>query len=131
MDTGRRIDRRRDAERLVQRAAWLRPDERALIEAVFGEGRSCTDLAKLMGATPEVVRRRVRRAAKRAGSDLFGFVASRRDTWPAELSRVATKCALEGATLRGAAADLGVSLHVVRRHWDAVRAMCAAEGGTP
>ena len=124
----RRTDRRRQAERLVQRARWLRSDERAVVEAVYGEGRTCADLARLMDLPADAVRRRVRRATKRAASGLFVFVATRRESWPATRRRVATRCVLEGATLRQAAAELKLSLHAVRKHWDAVRALYEAEG---
>ncbi|MEM7755800.1 MAG: sigma factor-like helix-turn-helix DNA-binding protein [Planctomycetota bacterium] len=124
----RRTDRRRQAERLVQRARWLRSDERAVVEAVYGEGRTCADLARLMDQPADAVRRRVRRATRRAASGLFVFVATRREKWPATRRRVATRCVLEGATLREAAAELKLSLHAVRKHWDAVRALYEAEG---
>ena len=127
---GRRSDRRRDAERLVQRAAWLRPDERALIEAVYGEGRTCADLARLMGVPAETVRRRVRRATRRAASGLFAFVAQHRESWGGARRGVATRCVLHGATLREAADALGLSLHAVRQHLTAIRELHAAEGGS-
>jgi len=123
----RRTDRRRQTEVLVQRAAWLRGDERAMVEAVYGEGRSCADLARLLGVPADTVRRRVRRAARRAASGLFGFVVTHREAWSPTRRRVATRCVLRGATLREAAADLGLSLHAVRKHWDAIRALYDAD----
>lgn len=122
----RRLDRRRAAETIVQRARLLRPDERALIEAVFAEGRTYRDLAHLARTRPDALRRRVRRALRRADSDLFRFVADRRRAWPPDTRRVARLWILEGRTLREVSAELGMTYHSVRKHADAVRAFHAA-----
>ncbi len=122
----RRLEARRAAEAIVRRARFLRPDERALIEAVFAEGRTFPDIARLVRTRPDALRRRVRRALRRADTDLFRFVADRRRAWPPGTRRVATLWILEGHTLREVAARLGMTLYTVRKHADAVRALHAA-----
>ena len=117
------MDRRRAAEAIVRKAAWLRGDERALLEAVFGQGRSCADLARLIGVPADTVRRRVRRATKRAGSDLFAFVAMHAESWGPTRRRVAIACVLHGRSMRCAAKELGLSLHTVRRERHAIDAL--------
>jgi len=127
--------RRSYAEGLVERAAWLPAEDRALIEGVYGEGlsvaayvRRCRD----RGVGPETIscpsaaraaRRRVRRLIERIMSDRFGFVTARRNTWPTTRRRVALACIVHGLSLREASKTLGLSLHTVRRHMEAVDAL--------
>lgn len=132
----RRRRRRDHTARLVERAVWLPPRDRALIEAVFHHGRTVTDLAKLTGDSPRSLRRHVRQLAARLVSPRFLFVVHHRDLWTASRRRVGTACFIEGLSLRAAAGQLGMSLHTVRRHTDAIEAayetvLAAARTGRP
>ncbi len=122
----RRLGRRRAAEEIVRRARLLHPDERAVIEAVYGEGRSFAELGRLAGVRAESLRCRARRALRRADTDLFRFVAQHHGAWPPHTRRVARLWVLHGLSLRKIAERLAVSLHVVRTHANAVRALHAA-----
>lgn len=139
---------RRYAEMLVERAAWIPTVDRALIEAVYGEGlsvvgyvRRCLDRGVVpveravfgggagradLDAWSRAARRRLRRVVARLGSDRFAFVIARRNTWATSRRRVAMACVLHGNSLRQASRDLGLSLHTVRRHMEAVDAMFEA-----
>mgnify|MGYP003869508055 CR=1 FL=1 len=118
----RRRRRRDHADQLVQRAAWLAPKDRALVEAVFRDGKTATDLARLTGESPRALRRRVRALAARLASPRYLFVVHHRDLWTTGRRRVGTACFIEGRSLRAAARDLGMSLHTVRRHTAAIEA---------
>lgn len=140
----RRRDRRDYARTLLERAAWLPAGDRELIEAVFGEGlsvvaylRRCRDRglepASTRGApaggsvSARMARRRLRRLIERVLSPRFAFVVAHRTGLGATRRRVAMACIVQGRSLREAAGMLGLSLHAVRRHIDAVEALFAAE----
>lgn len=87
------------------------------------EARPGTSAGSPPGAGARRVRARVRALVERALSPMFVFVASRQADWTPTRRRVAQAVYLHGMTLREAASALGVSLHVVRRHADAVRTL--------
>jgi len=121
---------REQAERLVDRASALPDPDRVLVELVFREGKSMSDIAALRGVPPSVLRRRVRRLVRRMASDEFLFVsrhvAPRHGgpcAWSGTRRRVAEACVLRGLSLRQAATLLNLSLHTVRTHRVALAAM--------
>lgn len=116
---GRR--RRESTERLVERAAHLPPPDRLLMEAVYRDGRSAREIAALLGARARSVSERVRRLAERLHSPEYGFVAARSGAWAPLRRRIAVGLVLHGRSERSVARELGVSLHTVRRHHEAVR----------
>ena len=142
-----RSARRRLARIFVERAAWLRPADRALVEACHGEGLSVAAFVRrcvvrgvdpLPGRTLEagtlaettdtlvrVVRRRLRRVERRLASDRCAFVIARGSSWPSTRRRVAVTCVVQGCSMREAVTELGLSLHTVRRHLHAVEALYA------
>lgn len=137
-DLRRRV-RREAVETILHRAVWIDPSDRVLVEAVYRDHRTVADLARLLGTDDRSLRRRVRRIVQRLLSPQFVFVASsmarsatsRRPSSPASpppgpwsdtRRRVAEHCVLNGRSLRDAARALNLSLHVVRRHRDALHA---------
>lgn len=134
VDLRKRVDRRQ-AETLVERAALLPGEDRLLVEGVFRDGRSVTQLAQVWrrgdAATIDVrtLRRRLQRVLRRMHTPEFRHVAAHHEAWPAPMSRVATACILHGLTLRQAAEHLGLSVHTVRRNFDAVLALCGERAG--
>ncbi len=123
----RRRRTREMAEVLVGRAEWLGDEDRAIVSAVYQDGISAKDLANIRGQSPRCVRRRIHALVQRITSDEFAFVLRARDQWPPTRRRVATACVLRGMSLREAGDKLGLSLHAVRKHMDAVRALHSAE----
>lgn len=153
----RRRHARSMVEQLVELTAALPDPDRALMLAVYRDGRTVTDLAPLLGEPPPAIRRRVRALVKRVMSPPFRYVAAasgalaaaQRDarhpssitgdrgagsgsepvvkpiasSWPRMRRRVADLCVIRGLSQRAAAAELGASVHVVRRHLDAVTAL--------
>lgn len=119
----RRRSLRDHAETIVVRAEHLLPDDRALLQAVFRDGMTAIDLARVTGTAPRALRRRIRLLAGRVLTARYAYVMRHREHWPATRRRVATACVLQGRSLRAAAAHLRLTLHVVRRHMDAVNAL--------
>ncbi len=114
------------AEQIVMRSEHLPASERQLLLAVYSQGNKVIDLARLMQQDPRSLRRKIRRLVRRVMTSRFTYVALHKDGWTASRRRVATACVLHGQSLRHAAHELGLSLHAVRRHYDAVRALCEA-----
>ena len=125
------FDRRRHqgrelAEALVARAEHLLPEDRALLSAVYRDGTSAKEIALLTGESPRAVRRRIRSLAQRVLDPRFAFVLVHRDDWPPTRRKVATEMTLHGRPMRETARRLNLSLHAVRRHADAIRAVYEA-----
>jgi len=131
----RRGFRRDLAETLVERAAHLPAHDRMLVEAVFREGRSISELSRLWGdppprgRSPRSLRRRLRKLVERLLSPGYVVVAQHLGRWSPGRRRVATACVLHGKSLREAAESLGMTLHSVRRHFEAVNAVVDAVSG--
>jgi len=132
---------------LCERARHLSRADRALIECVFRDGRSLSEVARLRAPGDdqtvkiESVRLEARRLARRLKaivrrmtSPLFVFVALRLErvaemgatgAWPVERCRVAKRVLLHGEPVLGVAASMGLKAHVVRAHLRAVEALHA------
>jgi DNA-directed RNA polymerase specialized sigma24 family protein len=131
-DLRRRVARDQ-RDRLVELAAGLPEPDRVLVELVIREGRPISQIARLQGVEPLRLRRRLKRLLRRLASDEYLFVsrhvlvtALRGEPvshWPATRRRVAQACFMHGLSLRQAATALHLSLHAVRGHRDAVRAL--------
>jgi hypothetical protein len=116
------------SQTLLNRCEGLDPEDRAIIEAVFGRGHTAADLARLRGERPAVIRRRVRRLVERLLSREFEFVLGKRDNWTSLRRRIASACFLRGRSIRQAAEELNLSFYTTRRHHDAVVALLEQEG---
>ncbi|MBX3358524.1 MAG: hypothetical protein KF745_08850 [Phycisphaeraceae bacterium] len=116
---------RTSAETLVDRSEFLPVDEAALIRAVYGEGVAMTMLARAAGLPVAMIRRRIKKIVRRLLTDEFAFVATHLAQWPPITRRIARCCVLHGRTLRSAALELGLTVHVVRRHRDMVLTLAA------
>lgn len=126
-----RLKRQRElAQLLVDRAAAaeLPPADLALLTAVYADGKSAVDIAALTGrpgdpALIRSLRRRIRRLAHRVMDPKFVYVLRHAQRWPATRRKVAHATIIQGRSLRQAARHLGLSLHVIRRHHDAILAL--------
>lgn len=117
----RRRDARLHAEQIAGRARFLPRAERALILAVYEQGRTISDLAALCGRSPRSLRRELRRILRRITSPEYAFVVVHRDNWSATMRRVAQSCIIDGVPVRRASQSLSLSLHTVRKHRDIIR----------
>ncbi len=122
----RRQRKREMIESIVARAEHLPAGDRELLYLLFRDGKKVTDVAALLGADVRRVRRRVKRLIRLVHSPAFAYVALAAEEWPETRRRVAREVFLFGHTLRDAARTLGVSLHLVRKHAEAVRAIVEA-----
>lgn len=112
-------------DRLLALADYVPQAEAELLKAVFAEGTSIASLARLGGRTERVMRARVRRVVRRVLEPRFMFCVTRMGTWPAARQRVAEHVVLHGRSLRECASAMRTTLHVVRRHVEAINALCA------
>ncbi|TVQ60364.1 MAG: hypothetical protein EA379_08205 [Phycisphaerales bacterium] len=124
----RRRRTRRLSETVLARAEHLDAEEASLIRAVYGQGLSVVEVARLRGEPARALRRRVRRIVARLLTGRFAYVARRRSSFTPTRRRVAEACVLRGMSLREASASLGISFHCVRRHMEAVNALSEQEG---
>lgn len=130
----RRGVRRDLAERMVEAAPYLAGPDRYLVEGVFRDGRSIAELAAAWGQSPppryapRALRRRLHRVVERVHSPKFQMVVEWRGSWEPVRRRVATACVLHGLTFREAAESLGMSVHAVRRHFDAIEGVLGVIG---
>lgn len=122
-----RLAQRGISETLGRRAAFLAPEDAALVRGVYEAGMSSVELARLMNLRPQTVRARLRRLLRHLDSGLFLFVLRHRGDWMRERRQVAELRVLQRRSLREAVRRSGLSLHQVRRHDDAIRAQFEAE----
>ncbi len=123
----RRRDREALTERVLMRAEWLEPADRALLESVYGDHVPIPRLARLRGQAPRRLRRRVQTLVERLLAPKTSYVLARGGDWSRERWRVACKYVVAGRGLRGTADDLGLTLYAVRKHMEAVRTLYEAE----
>jgi transposase len=113
-------------ERLLLLASFLPESQRALLDALLGEGVPARVIAKLRGTSPRTVRRRASLLVERVNSPAFAIVVSHGRAWPPLREAIARLCVVDGVGMRAAAARLGVSLYTVRREVAQVRAIAEA-----
>lgn len=114
---------------LLLRAEWLPQADRDLVEAVYREGKTAAEIARLGGlgaASVGSVRNRIRQVVNRLCSDRLPFVVERSPSWSPTRRRIAQRCVIEGHSMREASDRLGVSLHNVRRHMGAIEELYRA-----
>lgn len=119
----RRVRRRRGPERVLRLAAYLPPGDRVLVEAVYRDGRSLADLARLADRPPAALARRLASVLRRLRSPLFAFVAIRGEALPSDTRAVARRRFIEGRTLTETCRLTHQPLHRVRQHLHTVESL--------
>ncbi|MEM0915533.1 MAG: hypothetical protein AAGK09_13095 [Planctomycetota bacterium] len=114
-DAQRRLDQRRESDRLVDLATALAPPDRTLIEAIYRDGRTVRDLARLMGLPRRTLQARVEALMRRLNDSLYQFVATKGELLPRDCRSVARRVVCEGQSQREAARATRLSLHAVRK----------------
>lgn len=124
--------RRADAlnERIIQRAEWLEPNDRALVSAMFVDGYSAARIARLGNSDPRTIRSRIRKIVHRLGDPRTAYVMLHSNAWTPTRRRVAREVYINGRSLRETAETLGLSFYVVRRHRESIEAMFEADRNT-
>lgn len=131
------LRRPRDAEaaqRVIDRADWLGPSDKALVLAVLRDGLPVSDLARVQESCPRSLRRRLAAAVARLTDDRTVFVARHLTAIAAAnptRARVARAFYLQGQTMRAIAKAHKLSLHTVRAHRLAVEGMYEAARSAP
>lgn len=131
-DCDQRLDLRRKRETdlsslVVRRAHWLEPDDCELILAMFDRGQHATSIASMVKQSPRLVRRRIRDLVARLSDPRVAYVVAHRHQWGQSRRRVARELFIRGRSMREASDALGLSLHSVRKHRDAIEAMALAD----
>lgn len=114
---------RAEAERLRALAEHLPAADRALIEAMYGDGLRSEAIAALRGTSASAVRRRIGRLVDRMERPEFAAVVTMARACPGERWDAARLVVVEGRSLREAARMLGVTLHEARKEVARARAM--------
>ena len=114
------------AERIALRASWLAPADRSLVLAVVRDGHSLAGLARATGRDQRALRRRFARSVSRLLDERTAVVARALPTMGRARAGVARVFYLEGRTLREAADELGLGLHTVRAHRQAIEGVIEA-----
>ena len=119
----RRVPDRDTIETLLQRARYLMPEDGAILIACYQDGLRISDLANLRQMSIRTMRRHIKRLAIRIISPIFEYVMLYESSWPATRARIARAVYLEGQSLRAVADSLHMSLHIVRRQAQCIRAI--------
>ena len=115
---------------LVARACMLAPDDRDLLIAVYSKNVSCAAIARAGGHDPRLMRRRLARLTRRVMSPTFALCASavlakNAGGWSPTRRAVGERIILQGVTYRAAATELKLSIHTIRAHVTAIRALAS------
>lgn len=119
----RRVPDRDTIETLLQRARYLMPEDGAILIACYQDGLRISDLANLRQISIRTMRRHIKRLAIRIISPIFEYVMLYESSWPATRARIARAVYLQGQSLRAVADSLHMSLHIVRRQAQCIRAI--------
>jgi len=124
--TDQRPGQRRDDDWVLHRALFLTPSDRAIVEGFYDKGMSAAQLGRLMDVHPGTVRRRTRRLIRHLRSPIFGFILAHRGHWSRRRRAVAEMHLLQRRPLRDTARRAKLTMHIVRREVDAIRAQFEA-----
>ncbi len=102
----------------LEHAELLAEPEGEILHAIAELGFTVQALARVSGRSERDIRRTLKGVAVRVDAPLFRFVAKTRMAMPPRLRAVAEAIVLRGASLRQAAAELGLTVWVVRMHRD-------------
>ena len=120
----RRKRSRRLVEMIQEGAQHLPEAEKNLIDAVFLRGDPIAKVAREVAADPRRLSRQVHRIAHRVLDPRFRYVAAHQSRWRPTRRKVASACVLEGLSIRDAAEKLRLSQYTVRKHKEAIDALC-------
>lgn len=120
--------RRKRSRRLIElirdASQHLPEAERSLICDIFERGQPISKVAREVSEDPRKLGRQVRRITQRVLDPRFRFVAAHQGRWRPTRRRVASACVLEGLSIREAAEKLKLSQYTVRKHKEAIDALC-------
>jgi len=113
------IDRRRKLDRdvrelLVERSRWLAPSDRALFQAVFRDGLTAAQAARIARVSPRAVRSQLHTLARHLMDPKVVWAARRLRKWGPVRAQVARAVILQKRTHREAGRLLRMSSYRLR-----------------
>ena len=115
---------RRLVEAICEGARYLPDDQKALMSDIFERGEPIARVATRRAQCPRGLSRRVHRIAARVLDPRFRYVAEHQSHWRPTRRQVASACIIEGLSIREAAQKLQLSQYTVRKHKEAIDALC-------
>lgn len=112
--------------RIVSRAHWLGSSDRDLIMTIFRDGKSAHSFAQKHGECPRQTRRRVKKLVHRLNDPRVAYVIAHHEKWSKSRRSIAHSLFIQGRSMRETTDELGMSFYSVRKHREAVEAMCLA-----
>lgn len=116
---------------VLTRAVHLAGNDKDLVLAMYRDGHSAAQIARLGNLNPRQVRRRIRIALTRMTDPLFIFVVTNKPSWSPTRRRVACSLFQAGNSIRQTAEDLNIKAHQVRRHRTAILEQFELQSTTP
>jgi len=125
--------RREDSltDQIVRRAHWLEPRDCELVLLMFRDGRSARSIALLNDDCPRQIRRRIKRLVHRLQDPRVAYVVAHHESWSKSRKSIARALFIQGRSIRETTDELGLSFYSVRKHREAIDAMCVAAMDTP
>jgi len=123
------LRRRREhalTDRIVKRAQWLEPIDRQLVLAMFRDGQSAQSIANRFGGCPRHIRRRIKKLVHRLNDPRLAYVVAHHEKWTKSRRSIARCLFIQGRSMRETTQELGMSFYSVRKHREAIDAMCQA-----
>jgi DNA-binding CsgD family transcriptional regulator len=114
-------------DQLVRRAEWLDAPDKAIVLAMFDEGYSAAEIARLGNLPVRMVRTRIHRLVNRLGDPKVAYVARFCGSWSKTRASIGRSVFLHGKSLRETANELSMSFYLVRRHRESIDAMYEAD----
>lgn len=108
------------ADQISTRAIHLKGPDRALVEAMFRDGHSAAQIARLGQLEPRQIRRRIKLALNRLSDPIFIFVITHQSNWSSTRRKIAQSLFQAGYSIRQTAEQLELKVHRVRRHRAAI-----------
>lgn len=105
---------------VLTRADHLAGHDKSLVLAMYRDGHSAAQIARLGNLNPRQVRRRIKLALTRMTDPLFIFVVTHKANWSPTRRKVARSLFQAGNSIRQTADDLNLKAHQVRRHRTAI-----------
>jgi len=119
------------ADSIVTRAIHLKGQDKSLVLAMYQDGCSAAQIARLGNQNPRQVRRRIKLALTRMNDPLFIFVVTHQSNWSPTRRKIAQSLFQAGNSIRQTADQLNIKIHQVRRHRTAILELMNSSQSSP
>jgi DNA-binding CsgD family transcriptional regulator len=107
-------------DRIISRSQLLPASERDYIHAMYIEGKTAAQIARLGNMSARQVIRVIKNAITRLDDPLFIFVMSNNQSWSSTRRKVALSLFQSGRSIRATAEHHSIKVHLVRHHRAAI-----------